>query len=156
MKPKDEITSINGVRIYLNPAKLLSLEAPVLFGEALRSAISPKLAVTSRSYGDGEVTRDQLVDDTATIYRGLLGDIAHSPEAAALRGKCHDLAAVVPDFYTTLRMTHYWGVLSPRSDMETNRARHGTDPRTAPQGRFEQLELLVPFSFSLIACLPKS
>ncbi len=153
--PEDEVIHLDGVRFYLAPDRLLALERPVLEGEPLRIALFPKLEISARSFRDVEVGWEWLQAQVAEAFRGFLTKIAASPEAAALRGQSHDVASVVPSYYLTCEATYYWAVARPGGSPAETSLRRGNDIRRLPAGPYEYLELLVPFSYSLVACLPK-
>jgi hypothetical protein len=156
MKPEDEVINLGGVRFYLAAERLLALERPFLEGEALRIALFPKLEIAARSFRDREVTWDWLQATVAEAFRGFLEKIAASPEAAALRGQSYEVASVIPCYYLTCEATYYWAVAKPTGKVGETSLRRGNDIRRIPPGEYEFIELLVPFSYSLVACLSKS
>lgn len=156
MKSDDELICVDGVRFYLSPEKLLSLESPVLSGAELRVALIPKLKVAVRSYRNFSADWKPLQDEAAEMFRDHLAAIAASPDTGMLRGRCHEVAAVIPDFHTTCRMAWYSGRLLPGAGIAEDRFRSGNNLETVPPERFEFFEMVVPFSYSLLACLPKS
>jgi hypothetical protein len=156
MKPDDQILCIDGVRFYLSPEKLLALESPVLSGAELRVALLPKLKVAVRSYRNFTSDWTRLQEEAAGMFRGHLAGIAASPDTAMLRGRCHEVAAVIPDFPTTCRMTYYWGSLLPGPGVPGDPFRSGNNLETVAPETYGFFEMVVPFSYSLVACLPKS
>jgi hypothetical protein len=156
MKSDDQLICIDGVRFYLSPEKLLSLESPVLSGAELRVALLPKLKVAVRSYRNFTADWTRLEAEAAAVFRGHLAGIAASPDTAMLRGRSHEVAVVIPDFHTTCRMAWYWGRLLPGSGVPGDPCRSGNNLETIAPETYEFFEMVVPFSYSLLACLPKS
>jgi hypothetical protein len=156
MKSDVEPICVDGVRFYLTPEKLLSLESPVLTGVELRVALFPKLMVAVRTFRNFTADWSRLEEEAAAVFRNHLAGIAASPDTAMLRGRCHEVAAVVPDFPTTCRMAWYRGCPFPQAGIPGEPCRSGNNLETVPGELYESFEMVVPFSYSLLACLPKT